>query len=224
MTTYLLLNEDDITEVCGTISRKEATEELGMTNGQFHMFISSGKPFRGKYILVEDEKPKVNKNNEVKNRIVCETPYGRRYYVTSDGKFFVAYKNGGIRYLNGYIKKNHGRKEHHVKLGDKDYTSKNLIASLFLEEYKSGDVVILRDNNPGNVDMNNLIVIDRAVYARMTGPMSRSKQVGLYEDGKLVRTFRSAREAGRKLYCSYQMVNDYCNNRSKRKEMDLRWM
>lgn len=34
----------------------------------------------------------------------------------------------------------------------------------------------------------------------------------------------SVREAGRKLYCSYRMVSDICNNKYKKKEFDLRWM
>lgn len=223
MTDYLMLNKDDITEVCGVISRKEARLEMGLSESQMTRFISLCKLFRGQYILVEDEEePK--EEDIIKTKLVCETDAGKRYYATYDGKFFVAYKNGGTRFIKGYIKEHRGNKVYCVKLGYKNYVAKNLIASLFIEDYKTGDVVFTKTNGIKIVGVDNLVVIDKAKYARMTGPMARSKKVGLYENGKLVKTFRSSREAGRKLFCSHQMINDYCNNRTKKKEYDVRWL
>ena len=58
---YLMLDKDDITNVCGTITPKEVCKELGLTTNQFNNFVSMGKIFRDKYILIEDEKPKPRK-------------------------------------------------------------------------------------------------------------------------------------------------------------------
>lgn len=223
MTDYLMLDKDDITKVCGVISRKEAKTEMGLTESQMTRFISLGKLFRGQYILVEDEE-EPEEDEIIKTKLVCETDAGKRYYATYDGKFFVSYKNGGTRFIKGYIKEHRGNKIYCVKLGYKNYVAKNLIALLFIEGYKPGDVVLIKTNGIRIVGVDNLVVIDKAKYARMTGAMSRSQKVGLYENGKLVKTFRSAREAGRKLFCSYQMILDICNNKWQTKEFDVRWL
>lgn len=50
----LMLDKDDITIVCGTITSREAKKELKLTDNQFAKFIDMGKLFRGKYILIEE--------------------------------------------------------------------------------------------------------------------------------------------------------------------------
>lgn len=54
MVKYLLLDKDDITRVCGLISRQEAMKELGFTPSAFNNFIAHARLFRNKYILVEE--------------------------------------------------------------------------------------------------------------------------------------------------------------------------
>lgn len=219
---YLMLDKDDITNVCGVISSKDARKELGITVSQFHTFLYLGKLFRDKYILVEDIEEKEKK--ELYSRFILETEAGRKYYARSDGVFYVVCKSGKTKELTGYTGKKRGKLIHMVKLGNKDYVCKNLMASLFLNDYKPGDVVILRNNRYKDVSVENLIVIDKALYAKKTGPMSRSQPVGLFEDGKLIKQWRSARRAAKDLFCSYQMVIDCCNNKWKTKEFDVRWL
>ncbi len=50
----LMLDKDDITNVCGCISTTEVRNELHLTPHQFKNFMNYGKVFRGKYILIED--------------------------------------------------------------------------------------------------------------------------------------------------------------------------
>lgn len=219
---YLMLDKDDITKVCGTITTKELMNELGKSLTGINAFINQGKMLRNRYILVEDE---FKTSEEEISILVTETDAGKRYYATNNGQFYVVYKNGEKRFLEGFMKRNRNKKLWYVKLGNRDYCCKNLIANLFIKEYKNGDTVILKDEkNPRNVSVNNIIIIDKAIYARITGPMSRSKKVGLYENGKKIRTFRSAREAGRKCFCSYQTVVDSCNNKYRNKMFDFRWI
>ena len=219
---YLMLDKDDITKVCGTITTKELMNELGKSLSGINAFINQGKMLRNRYILVEDE---FKTSEEEISILVTETDAGKRYYATNNGQFYVVYKNGEKRFLEGFMKRNRNKKLWYVKLGNRDYCCKNLIANLFIKEYKNGDTVILKDEkNPRNVAVDNIIIIDKAIYARITGPMSRSKKVGLYENGKKIRTFRSAREAGRKCFCSYQTVVDSCNNKYRNKMFDFRWI
>lgn len=222
MAHYLMLNKDDITEVCGTITPKEVRNELGITGTQFTRFVETARVFRGKYILVEDETPK--QTNEIYSRLILETAAGKQYFARNDGIVYVVYKNGNVRVLKQFICHKKGQTYVSTKAGKKQYVVKNLMAQLFIREWKKGDVVIQKDNNPKNCAVSNLIVIPKEVYAVRTGPMSRSQPVGLFEDGKLVRKWRSARKAGQALYCSYQTINDYCNGKVKNKEYDVRWI
>lgn len=222
MVEYLLLDKDDITKVCGRMTIKELQEEMKKTRSGVCAFISQGKLFRDRYVLVEDD---TRSESEEVSLLVTETETGKRYYAMNSGSFYVIYKSGKKKVLEGYTKRRRGNDIWYVKLGNRDYCCKNLMAHLFIREYKNGDTVILKnDSNPRNVSVDNLIVIDKAKYARMTGPMSRSKKVALYENGKRIRTFKSAREAGRKCFCSYQTVLDACNNRYKTKLFDFRWI
>lgn len=217
-----MLDKDDITKVCGTITRKEFLEETGFSQSKANNFIMYGRIYKNKYILVEDYHEEVSENISV---LVAEIPSMKRYYATQDGKIYVVYKNGKVKYLSGYLKMSRNQNNWCVKISDRDYVAKNLIASLFIKEYKPGDVVMLKnDKDPRKVSVDNLIVVDKIAYAKMTGPMSRSKKVGLFEDDKMIRTFRSAREAGRKMYCSSQTVCDCCNNAYKTKLYDFRWI
>lgn len=239
MRHYLMLDKDDITNVCGVISRKDAINELDLNEGQFANFVSLGKIFRDKYILVEDwegdtkrraealalkEARKKNKTVKPETKLILETEHGRKYFARSDGVIYVLYKKGTTKVLTGTVKTHRSNDIVVIKMGDTNYVAKNLMAKLFIESYKDGDVVLLKDGDIRNYAVDNLIVIDKGLYAKRTGAMARSKPVGLFENGKLIRKWSSARKAAKSLYCSYQMINDYCNGETKEKEFDVRWL
>lgn len=52
--SLLMLDKDDITNVCGCITSTEVRNELHLTLHQFKNFMDYGKVFRGRYILIED--------------------------------------------------------------------------------------------------------------------------------------------------------------------------
>ncbi|WP_050638460.1 hypothetical protein [Candidatus Stoquefichus sp. SB1] len=58
---YLLLDKDDITKICGIISRQQAMKELGYNDHQFKHFVDYSKIFKKKYILVEEKFSKCEK-------------------------------------------------------------------------------------------------------------------------------------------------------------------
>lgn len=220
MITYLMLDKDDITKVCGTIAKVDFMNELHFNEYEARNFIDNSHCFRDRYILVEEEK-----ENSGKVKFFKKTDTGKKYYVSENGKFYVVSKSGKRRELRGFIKKRHKQNVFYVKMQKKEYVCKNVVASLFIKKYRAGDTVKLRNGkDPKNVGVANLMVIDKATYAKTTGPMSRSRRVGFYENGKLISTYRSAREAGIKLYCSYQTVIDCCNEKYKTKLIDVRWI
>ena len=222
MITYLMLDKDDITVSHGEITSQELRKE--MSSKEIFKMVNYGRLYKGKYILVEDD-PKVKPKEDFDTKRICDGKRGT-YYATKNGDFYIVYKKSGLkRQLKSWEKKNRrGGSDMCVKISDKDRLCKNLIAETFIKEYKTGDTVLLKDRNIKNCSLQNLEVVPKDIHARKTGAMSNSKSVGLYENGKLVRKWSSARKAALDLYCSRQTITDACNNKHKTKLYDVRWI
>lgn len=221
---YLMLDKDDITNVCGVISRKDVIKEIGEKELKYHLEYAYKRPFRDKYILVEDEvKPVTKKVKKPADVLLYEGARGN-YYATYDGEFYIIYhKSGKKHYLSKYMNNYKGYLA--VSMKRNSYCAKNLIAMIFLEGYQKGDIVCCKNNDPTDVRADNLKIIPKRIYAKSTYGLISAKKVGLYdENGKLVRTWASARRCAKDMYCSYQMITDICNNKWQRKEYDVRWI
>ena len=137
---------------------------------------------------------------------ICE---GKRFYysVREDGAVF---KTSKVRYIESraavYIKRGKAT----VKINQKEYTLKNLVARHFVPEYCDGDYVEVIDGDPLNCSADNLRLYTQAEHGRRTGHRSRSRKV--IANGV---KYRSVREAAKALYASYQTVLDYMNGRAK---------
>lgn len=216
---YLMLDKDDITKICGVISRKEVLKEIGMPALKKHLVNGLEFPFRGKYVLVEEDDHIVEDGfEEVK---ISEGKRGT-YYASRKGEFFIKYKGGATHYLSKYM--NHYKGYVAVSVNRSSYCAKNLIAKLFIKGYKPGDIVIQKNGDVFDCRVENLKVIPKKLYAKKTYGLIGAKPVGLYENNRLVRTWPSARKCAKDMYCSYQMIMDACNNKWQRKEYDVRWI
>ena len=134
----------------------------------------------------------------------------KEYYVTNKGEFYSVTKINGIKKILTPFKKDNVMM---VKVGRKDVSCKSVIAMIFLKKWRPGDVILHKDGNIKNLQVNNLLLIPKEQYAKVTGPKSRSQSVGLYESGVLKRK-----------YCSYQTIMDYCNKKVKKPMFDVRWI
>lgn len=140
------------------------------------------------------------------------------FLISNYGRFKRIYKHK-TSFILPYLKKRTGYLEIKVTFNEiyKSYKVTNIVGFHFVGKPKPGEV--LRHKNGIKTDdfVGNLEYIQKNVLARSTGPMSRSKPViQLDMDTKeVLNEFRSAREAGRKCYLSYQAVLDNCNYKSK---------
>lgn len=89
-----------------------------------------------------------------------------------------------------------------IRVNKKHVLLKNLVAKNFASrEYKKtiNPVVINVDGNPYNCNIENLKIMSLKEF-RNTFSQNKDKPCSLYKNGKLVKTFKSIREAGKNLY------------------------
>lgn len=214
---YLMLDKNDITNVCGVISRKDVLKEI--SNNELTTILNlKGKCFRDKYILVEE----VFKDLECEFRdiLVYEGKRGY-YYVNNHGDVFIIYKKSGKkRVLAKFIRK----RSAYVKLGDLgDVAVKRLVAKFFLGA-KDEEVVLNKNGKIFDCRADNLVIMSKSERGKVTGALSKSRPVGLFENGKMIKQWTSARKAAPDLFCSYQCVMEICNKKTKRPLFDVRWL
>lgn len=129
------------------------------------------------------------------------------YSVCEDGRVI---KTSRKHYAESHVAVWLKRGKAAVKINNKEYILKNLVAQHFITDYKKGDTVITIDGNPFNCNKRNLQVISKAEAGRQSGYLSMSKPV--IADG--IR-YKSIRECAKAHYVSYQTLLDYINGKVK---------
>lgn len=148
--------------------------------------------------------------------------YNGKYQANYEGEIRRVYaKSGKSKLLTAYWKKMRGSQRLVVKL-TKDGKSReeiamSVIARTFLGPCPPGHVPhhkngMQHDNCAGNIEY-----ISSVELGRQTGANSRRKPVVKLDTcGQPVAYYRSAREAARKNFMSYQTIIDRCNGKVKR--------
>lgn len=101
----------------------------------------------------------------------------------------------------------------------KEDSAIRIFAKAFLG-MKSDQVCVLE----GELSLDNIKIYSKHEHSCITGKMSRSIPVGIFESKRKVREWSSARDAAKDLYISRQTVCNYCNGRIKKPMYDLRWL
>lgn len=208
---YMMLNKDDITDDCGTITAKELKKELNFTSQQLNQFVHLGKIFRNKYILIEDD--------EYEDQLILEVEDSRKYYATADGRFYVIYRSGLKREIYPFPKRKGNKMVLIIKLNKKEYFAKNIIASAFFGWKSRRQIVRLKDGNYKDLSVDNIEIIDKNKSHSLL-----AKKIGLFEKNQLVKTYPSVAETARQLNISDQTVRNYCGNLTKKHKYDLRYV
>lgn len=97
-----------------------------------------------------------------------------------------------------------------VKVNNREFVLKHLVAKAFIKSYKKGLSVIHKDGNFRNCAADNLIVMTKQELGRLTGGESRRQAVVV--DGEKHYSIRAAAKA---LHCSYQTLLDYMDGKVK---------
>lgn len=139
--------------------------------------------------------------------------YGGRYYITFEGDVFRRWKKKDSKMIchrkaNSYV----------VRLTDlqgkrKMFSLSQLMRMTYFKGYKG----CLRHKNGLRADysVNNLEPISKQQLGRLTGGSSKSKPVCKIKNGEVISFYRSARQAAKNNFMSYQTVIDRCNGKVK---------
>ncbi|WP_034467537.1 NUMOD4 domain-containing protein [Butyrivibrio proteoclasticus] len=147
--------------------------------------------------------------------------YDGKYEASYFGQVRRIYKNAKPKLLTAYEKKNRkGSRYLVVKLtndsGSKEIKLATTIYLTFRGNVPDGGCITHKDGDFANNECNNLIILTKEELGRRTGYMSKHKPVlKCTPDLVPIDCYRSAREAARCNYMSYQTVIDRCNGKCK---------
>lgn len=158
---------------------------------------------------------------EVEELLIHETEKGVRYYACSDCTFKKIYKNGSVCISKPW--KHHNVYE--AKICGKPINASRLLAKAFVKYDLQDDEVVIVD---GKLKLENMKIVRKEKWNAKVAPKAsahRTRMIGYFEDGKLVKTYPSSRKAAADLYCSYQTILDICNHKYKREPLvDVRYV
>jgi len=99
----------------------------------------------------------------------------------------------------------------------KSYRVATLVALHFLEAPQPGEVLRVKNGIKTDTFAGNLEYVSKEKRGKMTGGKSKGKPVIQLDMNtrEVIDEFRSAREAGRRCFLSYQAVLDNCNHKSR---------
>jgi len=130
------------------------------------------------------------------------------YYIGDKGTAFKrSHKMKRESPIKIYLHRGHAE----IKVNNKEYRVKNLVAARFIRTYKRGDYVECIDENPKNVSVENLRIYTQAEHGKRTGHLSnRAKEITINGE-----TYKSIRQAAKANYISYQTLLDYMSGTVK---------
>lgn len=141
--------------------------------------------------------------------------YDGKYQINFYGQVKRVLKNNKFKILSGYVKSSNRRLV--VKLNGKERTVLSLMRDTFIGELPRGYVLYHKNGILTDPELNNIGIITRSELGKLTGTWNDCSfpVVKINSDGEIVDFYKSAREAGRKNYMSYQTIMDRVNGKVK---------
>lgn len=141
--------------------------------------------------------------------------YDGKYQINYFGQVRRVYKNGKFKILSGYVKSSN--RHHVVKLNGKERVIMGLMRDTFIGEVPKGYVLYHKNGIITDEILSNIGMITRSELGKLTGTRNGccNAIVKINSDGEIVDFYKSAREAGRKNFMSYQTINDRVNGKVK---------
>jgi len=147
-----MLDKNDITKVCGTITMAELISGMGAKQSStVYALINEGRPYQDKYIIIESDAGETSYRSEKYK--VFMTRGEDRFIVTESGKVFIE----GHR--NKQLKPFWSKGRLVVRCDKTMFTVARLVAEHINGWNIEGKCIGFKDGNPGNVGAKNLMII-----------------------------------------------------------------
>lgn len=143
--------------------------------------------------------------------------YVDNVWVSDQGRAKRVFKNGN-EYLTGFYDRYH--KQMIVQIGTRNRNIKNMVYEAFVGKVPEGCYIVHKNGLKKDNSLYNLEMVSKSENGKRTAHKARSHKV---VDIKTRRVYKSARDAGRKLHCSNQMVYNIVNGVTKKPEFALYW-
>lgn len=216
---FYMLNPKDITDVRGVTTDAQVMWELGITNVRFKTLLDHQEPFYKDSILVEVA-PDENREEQFDEVLVYTNKRGTRYYICRDCTLKRVYRSGAVQIAKPW--RHHNTYE--CKLANNSVNAGRLIAKAFLKpDLSDDDVVIVH----GELKLKNIEIRNAKEWKAEVGPRSsldRTKKIGYFENGKLVKVYPSSRKASKELPLNFQSILDTCHGKVKKPSLDVRFI
>ncbi len=134
-----------------------------------------------------------------------------------------------IYYLKPYLRnciESHRNRRHTVivKIDNKEFNCRKLIAEKFIRPLKINEVVILKNGNNLDLNVKNMFITTKSNLGKITGgKSSKAKKIYYYDNLNFRHTYPSARSLAKYLGVSYQTILDIANGKTKNSKFNVKW-
>ena len=141
--------------------------------------------------------------------------YEGKYQINYFGIVRRTYKNGTAKELHAYVKKSNRRSC--VHLNQKEYVVMKLMTDTFWGKLKDGYCTYHKNGILSDNVLSNIGIATKSKLGKITGTNNgcSTAVVKIDQNGQIVDFYKSAREAGRENYMSYQAILDRVNGKVK---------
>ena len=228
---YEMVNAETYDHV-GFVDTKTLRNDLGMTQSQLYAFLEQGKTYKNCYLVEDEELDRLEENFDISTmfRVTNSQNQELRWSITREGKILKYCNNEFQKELKPYMHHNsfvvnvswtpekNVRKKKQLSVA-REYAR----AFLGLDEK---DIVLYYGSHE-KLEPEHIGIVDGYKFrSEYNGWWLHNKPIGLYKNGKLVKTFRSGRQAAKELYVSHTTPYDYVTQKRKRRlfDWDLRYL
>lgn len=208
MTVYFELLDDD-GRVCRIMTRKEFVEDAGLKNNSAiesflrTLTLNNNSMYKGYYLCERND----NEQNEVFYMEKVDESKKHIWYVTRDGKIVRLDKRNNKQYVqkltkesNGYYAKINGHRKSLARIMYQKFIGKEIPKGVLLKFVGEPRVENIRF-----VEKNN----------------GQKRKCGVIENGKIVQTFDSIKEAAQRCYISESTAIQYVHGRRENPLVNL---
>lgn len=228
---YEMVDADTYDHV-GYVNTAVLRMDLGLTQNQLYSFLDQGKKYKNCYLVEDEELGRLEETFDIYTMFRASSSKGEelRWSITREGKVLKFCNNEFQKELKPY--KHHNSFVVAIAWTPKKNVHKKKTLNVPREYAKSflalnEKNIVLYHGSYKKFEPDQVEIVDGHKFrSENNGWWLRNKPIGLYEKGKLIKEYRSAKDAADDLYISRETSRSYAMNEFEKRlfELDLRYI